>query len=106
LVRNNDLTILGIEIETSALRGIITQIQMLVCVYLVLRENKMGYIINVLLNIYSMLVAIVFMVHTKSPSALSCVISYGGAFLIITLIILYKQRARGYVKKIESQSRP
>jgi PleD family two-component response regulator len=103
LVRNNDLTILGIEIETSALRGIITQIQMLVCVYLVLRENKMGYIINVLLNIYSMLVAIVFMVHTKSPSALSCVISYGGAFLIITLIILYKQRARGYVKKIESQ---
>ena len=98
-----DITILGIEITTSALRGIITQIQMLICVYLVLKENKTGYIISVILNIYSMLVAILFMIHTKSPSALPGVISYGGAFLIITLIIQYKRRASGYIKKIESQ---
>lgn len=108
VVRNNllsdkDVKILGIEIAYSSLRGVITQIQMLACVYLVLKENKSGYIISVLLNIYSMLMAIVFMVHTKSTIALPGVISYGGAFLIITLIILYKRRSGGYITEIERQ---
>ena len=43
------------------------------------------------------------MVQTKSPTALPGIISYGGAFLIITLIILYKKRAGGYLAEIESQ---
>ncbi|MDD3140352.1 MAG: EAL domain-containing protein [Lachnospiraceae bacterium] len=102
---DKEIKILRIGITTSALRGIITQIQMLVCVYLVLKENKAGYIISVLLNIYSMLVAIIFMVNSKSPSALPGVISYGGAFLIITLIILYKRRASAYLTEIERQRR-
>jgi len=108
VVHNNslsdkDVKILGIVITKSALRGVITQIQMLVSVYIVLKENKAGYIMSVILNMYSMLMAIAFMVHTKSPSALPGVISYGGAFLIITLIILYKRRAGGYITEIERQ---
>jgi diguanylate cyclase (GGDEF)-like protein len=100
---DKNIKILGFEITTSALRGIITQIQMLISVYIVLKENKMGYIASVLLNMYSMLIAIFFMVQTKSPTALPGIISYGGAFLIITLIILYKKRAGGYLTEIESQ---
>ena len=100
---DKNIKILGFEITTSALRGIITQIQMLISVYIVLKENKMGYIASVLLNMYSMLIAIFFMVQTKSPTALPGIISYGGAFLIITLIILYKRRASAYLTEIESQ---
>ena len=89
---DKNIKILGFEITTSALRGIITQIQMLISVYIVLKENRMGYIASVLLNMYSMLIAIFFMVQTKSPTVLPGVISYAGAFLIITLIIFnYKQ---------------
>ena len=100
---DKNIKILGFEITTSALRGIITQIQMLISVYIVLKENRMGYIASVLLNMYSMLIAIFFMVQTKSPTALPGVISYAGAFLIITLIIFYKKRAGGYLTEIESQ---
>ena len=100
---DKNIKILGFEITTSALRGIITQIQMLISVYIVLKENRMGYIASVLLNMYSMLIAIFFMVQTKSPTALPGIISYGGAFLIITLIIFYKKRAGGYLTEIESQ---
>ena len=100
---DKNVKIVGFEITTSALRGIITQIQMLISVYIVLKENRMGYIASVLLNMYSMLIAIFFMVQTKSPTALPGIISYGGAFLIITLIIFYKKRAGGYLTEIESQ---
>ena len=100
---DKNIKIVGFEITTSALRGIITQIQMLISVYIVLKENKMGYIASVLLNMYSMLIAIFFMVQTKSPTALPGVISYAGAFLIITLIIFYKKRAGGYLTEIENQ---
>ena len=41
---DKNIKIVGFEITTSALRGIITQIQMLISVYKVLKENKMGYI--------------------------------------------------------------
>ncbi len=100
---DKNVKIVGFEITTSALRGIITQIQMLISVYIVLKENRMGYTASVLLNMYSMLIAIFFMVQTKSPTALPGVISYAGAFLIITLIIFYKKRAGGYLTEIESQ---
>ena len=100
---DKNIKIVGFEITTSALRGIITQIQMLISVYIVLKENRMGYIASVLLNMYSMLISIFFMVQTKSPTALPGVISYAGAFLIITLIIFYKKRAGGYLIEIESQ---
>ena len=65
------------------------------------KSKAMNY--EIISNMYSMLIAIFFMVQTKSPTALPGVISYVGAFLIITLIILYKKRAGGYLTEIESQ---
>ena len=102
-VDNRSINILGLNIESPALRGIITQVQMLTSVYLVLKENKTGYIVSIILNFYSTIVAIAFMIHTESPTSLPGMISYFGVLLIITLIILYKKKATDYIKKIENQ---
>jgi hypothetical protein len=92
-----------IDINVPALRGIITQLQMLVSVYLVLKENRAGYIISIILNLYSLLFAMIFLLSTSSAISLPGVISYLGVLLIITLIIQYKKNANAYIVKIESQ---
>lgn len=93
-----------ININVPALRGILTQLQMLVSVYLVLRENRTGYIVSSILNFYCLFYAIFFMISTSSLISLPGAISYLGVLLIITLIIKYQKNANAYVSKIESQN--
>lgn len=99
------LIILGREISLQTFRGVITQLQMLISVYLVLTENKPGYIVSVILNIYSTMMAILFMINIKSPTALPGVISYVGVLSIITLIIFYKEKMTDYITEIVNQKK-
>ncbi len=94
------IRILGIGMATPALRGIITQLQMLTSVYLVLKENKTGYIVSIILNISSIIFASLFMIQTGSPSSLPGLISYFGVFLIITFIIIYKKKVTDFIQEI------
>ena len=102
-IDSRSINILSFTIEAPALRGIVTQLQMLTSVYLVLKENKTGYIVSFILNFYSILVAIVFLIHTSSPNPIPGVICYFGVLIIITLIILYKKKVNDYIKEIENQ---
>lgn len=75
---NNTIKLLNIYIGSPSLRGIIIQLQMLISVYLVLRENKVGYNTAVFINIYSMFMAGIFLIRNTSIASLPGLISYVG----------------------------
>jgi len=104
LARENS-TIKVMYMESSTLRGILTQFQMLISIYLVLRENKVGYITAVLINVYSIFVSVVFLIRNISTTSLPGVISYLGVLIIITLIINYKRKKSDYIEEIENQKK-
>jgi len=102
-IENNSIIVMNLNVESSAIRGITTQLQMLISVYLVLRENKEGYITAVLINLYSIFGSVVFLIQNTSASSLPGVISYVGVLLIITLLIKYKRETAEFIEKIENQ---
>ena len=94
--------VMGIEIDAAPLRGILTQLQMVISVYLVLTANKAGYIVSMILNIRRTIFSIRLMGRIQSATPLP-VISYVAAMLIITLIITYKRKMTNYLAQMISQ---
>lgn len=98
-----DSRIKFINLETSAYRGIITQLQMLISLYLALKELRPGCIAAILINIMSVLSSAVFMLRHTSAASLPGLISYLGVLVIIALICTYKKRVSEYINKIKYQ---
>jgi len=97
------LVILSGSVDTATLKGIITQLQMLIAIYLVLKENKSGYFAALLLNTGSLLSSIFFMIQQGSTEPLPGAIFYLGVMLIIILIASYKNQVNANIEKIENQ---
>ena len=108
VVRSEDATRsisihLNSQISATIIRGIITQLQMILCVSMVLFLNQWGYLFSLLLNFYSMLGAIIFLIYNGSSDAIPGVLSYIGVLLICTIIFIYKKRVTENLRKIEKQ---
>ncbi len=84
-------------------RGIITQIQMMITVYMVLVLRKEGYITAVILNIIGFLAAFRYILISSSAASAPGLISYAAVIIILTLIMKYKEQANDYVNQIENQ---
>lgn len=95
--------IIPVNFEENTFRGILLQLQMLISLYLVLKENKPGYIASVLMNSANLIGNIVFMLRSNSSSLLPGIISYLAVLMIITLIINYKDKTAAYIDRINSQ---
>jgi len=103
LISNTGVAKGSFILEESEIRGIIVQIQMFISIYLVLKENRPGYITAVVLNSLNLLSAIVFLIRYKSTTSLPGIISYVGVIVIITLIKAYKEKDVAYIKRINNQ---
>ncbi len=90
--------------DQSIIRGIIVQIQMFLSIYMVLKENRPGYISAVILNFISLISAITYIIRYESSESLPGIISYTGVLVIITLIKAYKEKNDAYIKKINTQT--
>ncbi len=90
-------------IEGATLRGIVTQLQMLISIYLVLKAGTPGYITAVLINTGNVLNSINFMIHNKTANSLPGTISYIGVILIVVLIASYKKETASNIEKIDNQ---
>lgn len=98
---NSTLQLFNIgKIPTS---GIITQIEMLIIIYLVIMENKSGLIAAILLNTSSIIGSIIFMFRYKSTESLPGVVSYLAVNIIILLIASYKKKTADNIAKINNQ---
>lgn len=74
---------LGI-LDGYTLRGIITQLQMLLSIYIVLKEDKPGFIAAILVNGINFLSSLAFIIGSKTMVPLPGIISY-----LSTLLLLY-----------------
>ena len=100
---NNSFDIDFLSFDQSIIRGIFVQIQMFLSIYLVLKENRPGYISAVIMNFISLLSAVLFLMRFKSFDSLPGIISYAGVLVIIKLIKTYKEKNSAYIKKINTQ---
>jgi len=101
---DNSFAVILTVIDESAVRGIVIQIQLFISIYLVLKENKPGYILAVIMNFINLLFAIIFSIRNMSTASLPGIVSCVGALLIITLIKDYKEKNAAYIKKINTQA--
>jgi PAS domain S-box-containing protein len=90
-------------VEESTLKGIIVQIQMFLSIYLVLKQNRPGYIISVIMNAGGLLGAAIYLIKNASADSLPGIIAYAGVLALITLIKDYKEKNAAYIKKINAQ---
>lgn len=90
--------------DETLLNGIIVQIKMFISLYLVLKENRPGYISAAMLNSLSLISAFILMIRLKTSEPLLGIISYIGILIIITLIKAYKEKNTAYIKKINTQA--
>ena len=85
------------------IRGVITQIQMLILIYLVIVENKSGLIAAVILNTTSIIGTIIFIIRYKTTESIPGMVSYLAAYLIIILIASYKKKTAEHIAEINNQ---
>jgi len=100
---NNSAETGAFGLKESTLKGVIVQIQMFLSIYLVLKENRPGYMVSVVVNVASLLCATAFAVRHDSIDSVPGIISYLGVLVIITLIKAYKEKNAAYIKKINAQ---
>ena len=105
LLSRENVTIKKMNIEPAALRGIIANLQMFISVYLVIKEDKPGYVAAILLNSFVTILAIIHAILNASTGPIPGIMSYLGVFLVIVLIIGYKRRTSLHIEKIEEQSK-
>lgn len=90
-------------IQLPTVLGIVTQLQMIIAIYLVLKENILGYFAAILLNIVSIISSISFIIRNGSTSPLPGTISYIAAVLIVILVFDYKKKTAANILKIDNQ---
>ncbi len=93
---------LGI-LDGYTLRGIITQLQMLLSIYIVLKEDKPGFIAAILVNGINFLSSLAFIIGSKTMVPLPGIISYLSTLFIIVLIGMYKKKTAANIKEINEQ---
>jgi hypothetical protein len=97
------ITIGQLHLAESTFRGILTQSQMFISIYLALRESKPGYIISMLMNTTNLLISLVFWIMMDFNAPLPGIISYVNVLIILLIIRAFRKQSAMYIEKIQSQ---
>ncbi|HLV10570.1 MAG TPA: bifunctional diguanylate cyclase/phosphodiesterase [Halanaerobiales bacterium] len=102
---NNEgyITIRGIIIEGNILRGLITQFQVMITVYLVVRVDKYSYLIALFLNFLGISMALLSSLIGKTANSLPWITIYAGSIVIIGLFYNYKKRLNREIEQVNEQ---
>ncbi len=98
-----EIILFGRLFSNETLRGILTQLQLMVSILLVLKESKHGFILAVFVNFMSFLTATLYSLIHQELSPLPGILSYFSTILIVLLIYNYKRKVCSRVKRIEDQ---
>lgn len=91
-------------LDAASLRGIVTQIQMFLSIYLVLREKRPGYLAAFLINLVGLGGSILAMFGERGTEPLPGTISYLGVLLVVVLIHTYHMNTDQYIRTINNQN--
>ena len=90
-------------LDLYSLRGMLTQIQLLILIYMVLTLGEGGYRLAMALNIFAIGSASSYMYQAHNLDAIPGVMTNLLAMMILTLVIQCKNQAEVFIKKIEDQ---
>lgn len=90
-------------LEANTLSGLITQLQMFLSIYMIIKEDKAGLIASILINSASLLSSLNSIIQSKSFRPLPGTISHLVTFLIIALIAMYKKKTSENIREINKQ---
>ena len=99
-----EIILFGRLFSNETLRGILTQLQLMVSILLVLKESKHGFILAVFVNFMSFLTATLYSLIHQELSPLPGILSYFSTILIVLLIYNYKRKVCSRVKRIEDRN--
>jgi len=88
-----------------AYKGVLTQIQMMISVYLVLSLNKQGYFTSIILNVFSLAASFLQIVRSNSSEPVPGFVTYIAIIIILRLIYNYQKQAEEYVSQIDFQKK-
>ena len=89
--------------DPRILQGILTQIQLMISVYLVLYLRRRGYVVATLLNTFGISIAVLYMVLMKSAGSMPGLASYLVAILLVNLVASFQKQEGQFVQKIKKQ---
>jgi PAS domain S-box-containing protein len=101
---NYSASIGPVVFNESVIRGSISQMQMFLLIYLVLKENRPGYISAIILNLISFFSAAIYLIRYESLASLPGIIFHAGMLVVITLIKVYKEKNDIYAEKISTHA--
>ena len=101
---SDSMVIIG-GLTNIAFQGVITQLHVFIAIYLVLTEDRPGYITALLLNAGSLFSLTNFLIRQKTAQQLPGVVTYLGMLLVIMLINSYKRKTAAYIQEINSQKK-
>ncbi len=97
------ITIGQLQLAESTFRGILTQLQMFISIYLVLREDKLGFIVSMLMNFINLFSSVIFWIRMDSNVPIPGIISYIGVIVLLVIIRTFRKRSATYIEKIHTQ---
>ena len=99
----NQFSFFGIKLDSYVYNGIMAQVQVLACVYLVVNTMYRGYIAAILLNTYGIVFSIGGIIFGRSQGALPGITAYIGTILIATAIYNFKNSLNKSISKLSEQ---
>ena len=100
-IANSNFAIGPVVFRESAVRGLIVQIQMILSLFLVIKEKQQGYVLSVTINAINLICIVIMVAKNASARFLPGIISYAVVLVVIALIRSYQVRNAAYVEKID-----
>ncbi len=97
------INLFGVIVHNYVYSGIMAQIQVLACVYLVVNTMYKGYVAATLLNIYGITFSAAGIVFSGTQDPIPGIIAYIGNMLITTAIYKYKNRLNKSIFELSQQ---
>ncbi|HEX2946879.1 MAG TPA: EAL domain-containing protein [Clostridia bacterium] len=93
----------GVKFYNYVYSGIMAQIQVLACVYLVVNTMYRGYIAAILLNVYGIVFSAGGIIFGRAQDPLPGIIAYIGTILTVTAIYNYKNKLNRSIVELSRQ---
>lgn len=102
MLSNCNFTIGAIVFDESVVHGLIVQIQMIISLYLVMKEYRLGFYLAVTMNAINLASMLILVIKNTSAETVPGIVSYTGVLIIISFIRNYQIKNTAYIEKIDN----
>lgn len=98
-------TNLSIKFSPATIRGIIVQLQIILLLYLTIKFAQKGFILSLILNVFSIFSVLTLMIVGSSVSFLPALIAYLTVLIVMYLIFIYQQEISLKINQLKTEKK-